>query len=95
MNLFENTYIQDVDVLERNNIKNDKEVLDDVIRIVDSSVGSLTNPYNIANTFKSRNNISINSNTVSLYVPWTDDFGINYVGVREFLSGHYIDLEMV
>jgi hypothetical protein len=29
--------------------------------------------------------------------PWTDvmDFGINYVGVREFLSGHYIDLEMV
>jgi hypothetical protein len=68
VNLFENTYIQDVDVLERNNIKNEKEVLDDVIRIVASSVGSLTNPYNIANTFKSRNNISINSNTVSLYL---------------------------
>ena len=57
-----------MDVLERNNIKNEKEVLDDVIRIVASSVGSLTNPYNIANTFKSRNNISINSNTVSLYL---------------------------
>jgi hypothetical protein len=92
VNLFENTYIQDVDVLERNNIKNEKEVLDDVIRIVASSVGSLTNPYNIANTFKSRNNISINSNTVSLYL------GLMISELRwskRVSLGHYIDLEMV
>ncbi len=76
VNLFENTYIQDV--LERNKIKNEKEVLDDLIRIVASSVGSLTNPHKIANTFKSRKNISINSNTVSLYLDhFIDAFLIN------------------
>jgi len=94
VNLFENTYIQDVDVLERNNIKNEKEVLDDVIRIVASSVGSLTNPYNIAKYVQVQKKY-FNQFKYCKPVPWTDDFGINYVGVREFLSGHYIDLEMV
>lgn len=88
-NLFENTYIQDV--LERNQIKNEKEVLDNLIRIVASSVGSLTNPHKIANTFKSTKNIPINSNTVSLYLDhFIDAFLLNKVYRYDVKGRKYI-----
>lgn len=69
--LFSNTYLKDV--LERNKIKNDKENIDDLIKIVASSVGSLTNPNKIANTFKSVKQISINSATIDLYLDYFVD----------------------
>lgn len=40
--LFSKTYISDV--IEKNNIRNEKEYLDDLLNILASSVGSLTNP---------------------------------------------------
>ncbi len=69
--VFYNTYLKNV--LERNDIKNDKKVIDEIIRIVASSVGSLTNPNNIANTFRSKLNSSIHSNTVDLYLDYFRD----------------------
>lgn len=67
-NLFENTYLKDV--LERHQIKNEKSVLDDTIRIVASSVGSLTNPKKIADTFQSVYKTTINSTTIGTYLDY-------------------------
>lgn len=48
-NLFKNTYMKDV--LDRHKIRNDKHILDDLINIASSSVGSLTNPKKLSDTF--------------------------------------------
>lgn len=65
-NLFENTYKKDV--LERHQIKNGKNILDDLMNIVASSVGSLTNPSKLSNTFKSVKGATINSTTIDTYL---------------------------
>jgi predicted AAA+ superfamily ATPase len=69
--LLSNTYL--IDVIERNRILNDKEIVDDLINIVASSIGSLTNPKKISDTFKSVKKTNINSTTVSLYLDYFED----------------------
>ncbi len=64
--LFENVYIKDV--LERNRIVNDKSILEDLLNIISSAVGSLTNPAKLSNTFHSIKHIQINANTISRYL---------------------------
>ncbi|MCM1106025.1 MAG: ATP-binding protein [Blautia sp.] len=66
--LFEKTYM--TDVLERHDIKNDKSVLDNLARIVASSIGSLTNPKKIADTFGSNFNVRISQTTVKAYLDY-------------------------
>ena len=48
--LFETTYLKDI--IERNEIKR-KDVLDSIVNILASSIGSLTNPMNIYKTYMS------------------------------------------
>lgn len=69
--LFEKTYISDV--LEHNNIQNDKAVLEDLMNIISSSVGSLTNPTTIANTFRSVKKTAINPETIIAYLGFFED----------------------
>ena len=64
--LFERTYIKDV--LERHNIKNETEVLDILLDVLASGIGSLTNPSKLANTFKNERGISIGSETIEKYI---------------------------
>ena len=64
--LFENVYIKDV--LERNRILNDKSILEDLLNIISSSVGSLTNPTKLSNTFQSVKHVQVNANTISRYL---------------------------
>ena len=64
--LFENVYIKDV--LERNRILNDKSILEDLLNIISSAVGSLTNPAKLSNTFQSVKHVQINANTISRYL---------------------------
>ena len=64
--LFENVYIKDV--LERNRILNDRSVLEDLLNIISSSVGSLTNPSKLSNTFQSIRHVQVNANTISRYL---------------------------
>ena len=64
--LFENVYIKDV--LERNRIVNDKSILEDLLNIISSAVGSLTNPAKLSNTFHSIKHVQINANTISRYL---------------------------
>ena len=69
--LFAKTYLSDV--LEHNRILNEQMVLEDLLNIVSSSVGSLTNPTKLANTFQSVKQISINANTISKYLDFFID----------------------
>lgn len=67
--LINNTYIKDV--IERNNIKNNT-VIDSLFNILASSIGSLTNPTKLANTFKS-NGIKVTDVTLSNYINMLKD----------------------
>ena len=69
--LFERTYLKDV--IERNNIQNDSLILEDLVNILASAIGSLTNPTKLANTFASEKNIKINANTISKYIGYFED----------------------
>ena len=64
--LFESVYIKDV--LERNRILNDRSILEDLLNIISSSVGSLTNPTKLSNTFRSVRHVQVNANTISRYL---------------------------
>lgn len=69
--LFALTYIKDV--LERHSIKNDTDVLEDLLNIVASSIGSLTNPTRLANTFDSVKHKKISSDTIDEYLNYFID----------------------
>ena len=69
--LFERTYLNDV--VERNNIQNDSLILEDLVNILASAIGSLTNPTKLSNTFASEKNIKINANTISKYIGYFED----------------------
>lgn len=64
--LFRLTYLKDV--LERYQVRNGAEALDDLLNIVASSVGSLTNPAKLANTFLSAKKIRVSSTTLEQYL---------------------------
>ena len=64
-NLFETTYLKDI--IERNDIKR-KDVLDAIVNILASSIGSLTNPKNIYNTYTSVGDKEISINTITSYI---------------------------
>ena len=74
-NLFNNTYINDI--VERNNIQKD-EVLESLIDVLASSVGSLTNPLKLENTFKSKDFKNVSAKTINTYIDCLiDAFMIN------------------
>ena len=83
--LFAKTYI--TDVLERNKIANDKEILEDLLNILSSGVGSLTNPTKLANTFKSVKQTAISSGTITKYLDMLIDAFIITKALRYDVKG--------
>lgn len=69
--LFQLTYIRDV--IERNKINTDTGVLETLLDITASAVGSLTNPSRLANTFVSEQKLRIKSDTVARYLDFFID----------------------
>lgn len=69
--LFQLTYIRDV--IDRNSIKADANVLETLLDITASSVGSLTNPSRLANTFETEQKLKIKSDTVAKYLEYFID----------------------
>ena len=85
----ENVYINDV--LERNNIKNDEE-LRILVEIISSSVGSLSNPTKLADTFESTRNIKIGNKTVNAYLKYLEEaFIIEKAKKYDIKGKRYID----
>ena len=58
------------DVIERNHIQKDISILDDLLKIVASSIGSLTNPKKLENTFASVKQTKIDDATISIYLSY-------------------------
>ena len=65
-NLFTRTYIKDV--LERHQVKNNAEVLEILLNVLASSIGSLTNPRKLSNTFDTERHIKIAPDTIDTYI---------------------------
>lgn len=73
--LFRETYIKDI--VERNKIEKQKE-LENLLNVLSSTIGGLTNPLKIEDTFKSRLHSSISNNTISKYIVYLKEaFVIN------------------
>ena len=83
--LFDRTYIKDV--LERHEIKNDTEVLDILLDVLASGIGSLTNPSKLANTFKSERQIGIGSETIERYIGYFEESFLIEKAVRYDVKG--------
>ncbi|MHB1454270.1 MAG: ATP-binding protein [Saccharofermentanales bacterium] len=84
-NLFKNTYMKDV--IDRHKIRNDKQILDDLINIISSAVGSLTNPKKLSDTFRSTNKTSINSTTIDIYLEYFEEAFIIDIARRYDIKG--------
>ncbi len=69
-NLFNEIYIRDI--FKRNRIKNQGE-LEDLLNILSSAIGSLTNPEKLKNTFKSVKKSNITANTIKRYINFLED----------------------
>lgn len=70
-NLFQETYIKDI--LERNNIQNEKEILELLLDFTSSAIGSLTNPTKLSKRFLSEKQIKISSDTISKYLSFFEE----------------------
>lgn len=64
--LISQTYIRDV--LERHQVKNDTEVLEILLNILASGIGSLTNPSRLSNAFASERQIKVAPDTIDKYI---------------------------
>lgn len=87
--LFQNTYL--LDIKERYDIRNDDD-LEELIDIIASSIGCLTNPTKIANTFKSVKQSNIARDTIKNYLDYMQDAFMIEKSVRYDIKGRkYID----
>ena len=68
--LFEETYLKDV--VERNEIRKLGE-LNDLVNVLASGIGTLTNPSKLENTFRSVLHSRISTNTISSYIGYLED----------------------
>ena len=87
-NLFKNTYINDI--VERNEIQRE-DILEATINMLSSSVGSLTNPKKLYDTFISGGYTDINRNTINAYLNYLQDaFLINKAERYDIKGKKYI-----
>ena len=68
--LFSEVYVKDI--VERRNIER-VDVLEQVLDLICSSIGSLTNPAKIADTLTSKNVKGVSSNTIRAYIGHLED----------------------
>ena len=88
-NLYDSIYIRDV--IERNKIK-DAVLLERIIDIVMSAVGSLTNPNKLANVLATTFKASVNQPTISHYLQHLENaFIIKKVNRYDIKGRHYLD----
>ena len=82
--LFEETYISDI--TGRNNIRNKAE-LEELLNILSSAIGTLTNPSKLSTTFKSVKNKSISKDTIIKYIDYLKDSFLIDSAIRYDIKG--------
>lgn len=80
-----NVYINDV--IERNNITNDRETIYTLLEIISSSIGSLVNEKKFSDTFKSNVGINISPETISQYLKYLEEAFIIKIVKRYDVKG--------
>ena len=68
--LFSEVYIKDI--VERKKIER-QDILEQILGLLCSSIGSLTNPAKLANTLQSKQGISVSPNTIRAYIGHLED----------------------
>ena len=87
--LFAHTYLKDIK--DRYNILLDGD-LEDLVNVLASFIGSLTNPRKLVNTFKSVKNSSISQDTLKCYLDYLEDAFLVEKCLRFDIKGkHYIE----
>lgn len=88
-NLFSEIYIRDI--ITRHDVRNQSD-LEDLLNIVSSAVGSLTNPEKLKNTFRSVKKSRITSATIKKYLGYFEDSFLLESAHRYDIKGKaYID----
>ncbi|MBR4374288.1 MAG: ATP-binding protein [Treponema sp.] len=88
-NLFSQVYMSDI--IERHRVKNETE-LEEILDFLSSSVGSLTNPLKLSNTFKSVKHKVISDHTIKNYINYFEDaFIINKAKRYDIKGKKYIN----
>lgn len=82
--LFEETYISDI--TGRNNIRNKAE-LEELLNILSSAIGTLSNPSKLSATFKSVKNKSISKDTIIKYIDYLKDSFLIDSAIRYDIKG--------
>ncbi|MDY4663732.1 MAG: ATP-binding protein [Alloprevotella sp.] len=86
--LLKETYI--IDILERNRVKNSAE-LEELLAMLASGIGGLTNPQKLSNTFKTVMNVSIGAPTLKSYIDYfCDAFLVEQVNRYDVKGKRYI-----
>ena len=87
--LFREMYINDI--ISRHSIKH-RDEFEELINILASAIGSLTNPKKLTDTFKSKKNKVISSNTIKSYLDYLCDAYVVSRATRYDIKGKkYID----
>lgn len=90
--LFQETYLKDI--IERNKVNNTNE-LEDLVNILASSVGSLTNPTRLKNTFHTVLKSNITDKTIKKYIDYLKDAFLVDTVIRYDIKGKkYINSPM-
>ena len=84
MSLFQKVYISDI--IDRHKVRN-REELDELVDVLASAVGSLTNPLKLANTFKSVKQKNISDKTLKKYLDYLTDAFLISKAVRYDIKG--------
>lgn len=86
--LLKETYI--IDILERNRVKNSAE-FEELLAMLASGIGGLTNPQKLSNTFKTVKNVSIGAPTLKSYIDYfCDAFLVEQVNRYDVKGKRYI-----
>lgn len=84
MSLFQKVYLSDI--IDRHKVRHQEE-LDELVDILASAVGSLTNPLKLANTFKSVKKKTISDKTLKKYIDYLMDAFLVSKAVRYDIKG--------
>lgn len=82
--LFETTYL--TDIINRHNLKGNAEI-NELTNVLASSIGSLTNPLKLSNTFASAKKVKLTVNTISNYLDYLQDSFLIEKALRYDIKG--------
>lgn len=82
--LFTTTYL--ADIINRHNLRGNAEI-NELTDILASSIGALTNPLKLSNSFNSQKNMKLSANTISAYLEYLQDAFLIERAVRYDIKG--------